>query len=235
MKTRLGFVSNSSSSSFVITGESYPTLFDLAVAMVVRRGWEQDDALIKKIKSSTLYHNMPISFSTCNEDTYIVMYEKNFHVKTCHNHDWEGFYDTVDEGSQPGLKGLRHDISSPFDNQDWYDVDHRFEFWYPEYDIIGHEISTGHINCPKCDGTALMKYDSLMKISVPACRKCGERIRCITGRGLYSCCNYETMTPVAELNAEKVLWCSICGKIRTTIGGELIMERLLTPYLNPHL
>ena len=49
MKIRSGFVSNSSSSSFIVSKQFFPTIWDVAVAMISLRNLDSDQDLIEEI------------------------------------------------------------------------------------------------------------------------------------------------------------------------------------------
>ncbi len=83
MKIRKGFVSNSSSSSFIISDKDFHSVRDLAKYMLGRKilemsyedvSWKDElindnNQLIKKLE--TLDENQSVSFPSCNYDTYI--------------------------------------------------------------------------------------------------------------------------------------------------------------------
>ena len=71
MKIRSGFVSNSSSSSFIVNCKDFGSIRDLAIQMIQIRDWENDDDDIRAINNLELDPDHPLSFSTCNYDTYI--------------------------------------------------------------------------------------------------------------------------------------------------------------------
>ncbi len=62
MKVRNGFVSNSSSSSFVVSKNDHANVFKLAEAMLVCRG--DSELAIKEINRSERDHNTPIAFES---------------------------------------------------------------------------------------------------------------------------------------------------------------------------
>lgn len=90
MKIRNGFVSNSSSSSFIIGKKQYKDTFSIAEKMIPMREWENDDdKLLDKIKilrENNLNFYTPISFLSCNYDTYIYPTTKYYVIMTCNNH-----------------------------------------------------------------------------------------------------------------------------------------------------
>lgn len=96
MKCRTNFVSNSSSTSFVVDVQEYNSVIDLAKAMVVCREWGKDDIdLLKKLQRYQ-YNvqfdkekcNVGVAFRSCNYDTYIQLIGGKYVVGTCNNHPW---------------------------------------------------------------------------------------------------------------------------------------------------
>ncbi len=154
MKIRLGFVSNSSSSSFVVPiGKGgYKNIFELATKMVSLREWDDDKDLIEKIKQSKRSKNTNISFRTCNYNTFITIRRNWFLVDSCNNHGWS--YEI--NGYQTELP---EEITELFPQ---YDYDSGFnlnkideEYWIAEVDLMGIPISSFDIAynlqwCRKC-------------------------------------------------------------------------------------
>ena len=152
MKIRNGFVSNSSSSSFIISADSYDSVFDLALAMIPHREWgTSDKKLMAKIRKAMgkggkkskqkLDPNTSISFPTCNYQTYIVKKGNYYLVSTCNNHP---FYDVLD-----GQNWLNDDLRKELDINECFsmeclgsfiqDID---SFWFPEYDMTANTLDT---------------------------------------------------------------------------------------------
>jgi hypothetical protein len=105
MKIRLGFVSNSSSSSYLVSS-FHMTLGIVARGMLnivmhdfkdgrkgkkileLHKTWSRNlgTALrMKEVKSGKL----GITFPSANEDTYIIKKKDNFYIATCRNHQWD--------------------------------------------------------------------------------------------------------------------------------------------------
>lgn len=115
MKTRNGFVSNSSSSSFIVSTKDFDSPLDVAMYMItIRRDkrleengqWsaasaaynEELIAEIDEIKRSAInYRRLPVHFNSCNYDTYIAAFRDGFHVSTCNNEPWDNFGSYYDD------------------------------------------------------------------------------------------------------------------------------------------
>jgi len=141
MKTRSGFVSNSSSSSFVIPIKECDSVFDLAKTMIPAREMRSvDRELIRTIEDAEIKgmpSNTSICFTSSNYDTYIIKYKKYYLISTCNNISWPvygcNFYpddleDLVDTYGDFGFESLSDIIST------------MSSFWYPEYGLEGEPI-----------------------------------------------------------------------------------------------
>ena len=97
MKTRNGFVSNSSSSSFIIPGGD---IKDIAESMIDtiseeyegyrkhKKLWKSNLAKALK-KRDVKNEKLGITFPSCNYDTYIIKKEGTVYITTCNNYHWE--------------------------------------------------------------------------------------------------------------------------------------------------
>ena len=120
MKIRSGFVSNSSSSSFILDGKNN-TVRDIALLMIPIREWDGDQELMERVRNLTCDPDLPIQFSTCNYDTLISKRDGYIFVATCHNHE---FREVLDEKRvRPPdeiMKKLFHDRSDDCSSELYY-------------------------------------------------------------------------------------------------------------------
>jgi hypothetical protein len=171
MKIRQGFVSNSSSSSFCIRGDSYPNVFEIAIEMIPEREWDRDQELIDKIerkKSEGMSPDTNICFNSCNYDTYIVKKNDYYLIQTCSNHS---FFDILRGVSNMPVSMIEE---LGLSKSNWReDLENAVEkmgyFWFAEYDLIG--MPDLDYNNQFCENHALDRItlkDSGKKVC-PAC------------------------------------------------------------------
>ena len=140
MKTRNGFVSNSSSSSFILHGMTCKQIAEKMME-VVQEDWDSYDAGSggnKKMfsewfrKLSTAEDNENITLPSTNYETYIrQMDDGSVYVTTCNNHQWPFIsYDMggadMDEAHTPNIEGqLFFDVrdGSMHSTEKYVDVD----------------------------------------------------------------------------------------------------------------
>ena len=155
MKVRNGFVSNSSSTSFIIDSTN---VFNVAKDMldIIKQEWlDWDDNKVTKAKTkkqfSKYYDNIAklksilpegcdgIMMPSCNYDTYIVLDkdENRCLVATCNNHHWDDLhYTSIDEGED----SLLHAVVR---KSKFFDVRSGLVLNYPIY-------LAGKFKCPSC-------------------------------------------------------------------------------------
>ena len=95
MKIRSGFVSNSSSSSFVLDiGILFKSPIEIAYHMIMERDWPNDgellDNLTKMVRNGKVVDQTNLSFHSVNYDTYIYNTNKSrIAIYTNNNTDWK--------------------------------------------------------------------------------------------------------------------------------------------------
>lgn len=103
MKVRNGFVSNSSSSSFLVNDKSIKSIGECAYFMLnlvaqeyEEREWDLSPEFVKALEwlEENTEYDEPIMFPwSINEETWIWKNDKGICVDTCNNHSW---YDVVE-------------------------------------------------------------------------------------------------------------------------------------------
>jgi hypothetical protein len=139
-------VSNSSSSSFILDGSSYASVFDLAEDMIKFRDWnEKDEEDIKKLRELEIDNNTPISFGSCNYDTYIVKENDYYLISTCNNHPFYNLFDNKYLADRNKSEELYEKYDEDLDS-----IKEKFDFYKLETDIVGRETdcySKEHFYC----------------------------------------------------------------------------------------
>jgi len=151
LKVRTSFVSNSSSSSFIVSKNTFDSVFDLAKSMIPSREWDTDDKLIEDIEEAEIRgmdNNTSICFNSCNYETYIIKHKDYYLVSTCNNHSWNLYDDCVNHFPEE----LR-DLVDWEDNPQWGTsvgsamedlenvISQLSSFWYPEHGVGGTPLS----------------------------------------------------------------------------------------------
>ena len=149
MKIRTGFVSNSSTASFVADLDIYGSVITLAKKMLKiiiedEDGLLQDKdelnyykKLLKKLKKAEklgINPDTPVMFHSINFITFIVKKEDGYHVDTDNNTVWDDFMD-----------GLGFGFGDPDATFDLYD---KHQFYILEYDLMGRFVRVYDENTP---------------------------------------------------------------------------------------
>jgi len=185
MKIRNGFVSNSSSSSFIISTDKFKSVRELATYMLHKKIEDEEDYVSDNVieinennynnvyieRLNNIDENSPVCFPSCNYSTYIKMVGDVFFVSTCNNTNWELFdYSCkLTENSTIELlkiqknfnetSGDYREILSILDN-DYEDFGPFGKDYYDlQYNIIGVETNS---YCKKChkNGDYSYLYDT---------------------------------------------------------------------------
>ena len=172
MKIRNGFVSNSSSSSFIISANSFESVRALATYMIKKKieeenYYDEDDGVeIDEYNHNNIYidrlknvdENYPVCFPSCSYETYIKKVGDVYLVSTCNNTDWDLHEYTTRLTEKARIELLEIQKKLVESNDDYrhiqyiLDNDYDFSAYGNDYydlreEIIGVEIND---NCPNC-------------------------------------------------------------------------------------
>jgi hypothetical protein len=172
-KYRTGFVSNSSSSSFIIkVGEPFDTALEVAKHMIPKRERDDDAELVAKVEDleRRCYCPSAVTFHTCNYDTFIAKVKDHFLIETSHHGDWDLSSFTVPCPSE---------YAETYGDDTFYRLPHSMDFYSLEYGVTGRPLDyedsskfedsrcnkcytefwwiDGLVQCPKCNTEAKRK------------------------------------------------------------------------------
>jgi len=154
MKIRNGFVSNSSSASFVIDKDHYDGIKDLAQKMIWIRDFGNNEELVEELDSKELPAGTGISFDTCGYRTYISETKNFFIVQTSRNHRFQDELDGI-------IRSIPEEVSEDIEERGYMSRDHKYRdsllegvekhytYWFAEYDLIGSGADNGECFCEK--------------------------------------------------------------------------------------
>jgi len=160
MKIRNGFVSNSSSSSFIIRGGE-ESVGDIATSMLniviedftdwndkptkrnIYNTWKKNlKAALKRpdVKSGKIGIVMP----SCNYDTYIIQKDDTIYISTANNHTWDINATDIEYDDGKDYESLRNVIEDSF----FFDIRNKIIHSHERYEYDDNRV------CPKCKKTA---------------------------------------------------------------------------------
>ena len=195
MKIRNGFVSNSSSSSFIISNENFSSVRELAIYMIKKKiedenyDYDEDDALkdieenynYKYIKAlNNIDENAPVSFPSCNYDTHIKKVGNVYLVNTCNNTDWDlyEYTTTLDEFSKDELIKMKKKYTSSSEESRQIDAILDRDYEFGSFDIDYYSLDTEVVGvetydrCNVCDSKNENSYLWETKKYGKICLKC---------------------------------------------------------------
>lgn len=186
VKLRYGFVSNSSSTSFILPAANYQDVFQVAERMIPIRHWDNDYELLYQIslaRQNGMDPNTPVAFHTCNYDTYMARVEHSLMkqasdeciaITTCNNHQWD-FDDRLSLCPTGLIKGSRYEGTSDENMSEniEYSLPYMFDFWWPEFGFMARHPGTptgrNHVTFCKEHFTDLLLINGEVEPSCPRC------------------------------------------------------------------
>ncbi len=159
MKLRLGFVSNSSTSSYIIALDAYENVFAVARQMLrrlvedasdedVEKDYKQILKLLKHLKSTGMDPNTGFWIPTGNADTTIIRKSDAYYVDTDQDgdYDFRGVIDGNEVHNEIGREHffyhLEHDVLLKESDEDCDLHDETHDKFF---------LTTGELVCPICD------------------------------------------------------------------------------------
>jgi hypothetical protein len=190
MKLRQGFVSNSSSSSFII-GHNDIGMIATSMLNVIIQDWAdgkgpskmhkewQNNLKIALKRQDVLEGKIGITMPSCNYETYIFVYNNKVYISTSHNHEWKLDYRENGHGSDDGDDDIVH---GKVKDRQYFNVKNRLIHSKAEYIDWSGKVNRA---CPNC------KIDYAQYVVYMGKNLCSECYKGIIGTN-------ETIEPVAE-------------------------------------
>lgn len=163
MKIRNGFVSNSSSSSFIIFAEkNFSTVKSVAeyIIKTVEKDWYNSGNAFD-LEKSTLDKvsdpDTPVFFNTGGDETYIRKYENKIIIVTTQNIDFDELYSiSLQKDDLPNEFYREFDYINEYGEEIIMEYPSDFDYYYNKFNdflVLEHNIRGRHTyidNCPYC-------------------------------------------------------------------------------------
>ena len=154
MKIRNGFVSNSSSSNFIVSSSAHDSVYDLSKAMIEIRDDSYDEGgfgsnseeignLNQAIKDGRDI-NENVTFSSCSYDTFIKKIEGAYIVTSCTNVPFTTNLSIVSSLTEQTMQWLRSNGYLHLNSESWsisesidsWEFQKKESFWHINYNLV---------------------------------------------------------------------------------------------------